>query len=138
MANLKTPKNLYAITFFLGALGVIFGAFGAHWLAERLAVQQLTSYKTAVLYHFIHVLAALSVLNLVTKGGNKGLTVSVFLFLGGILFFSGSLYLLATREILGLSYYKWLGPLTPIGGLLFIAGWINATMVSVKGSTDPS
>ena len=129
MANLKVNKNLYAAIFLLGALGVIFGAFGAHWLAERLAIQQLTSYKTGVLYHFIHVIAALCVLNIVNQSNERRLTWSVYLFLGGILLFSGSLYLLSTRDILGLTSYKWLGPLTPIGGVLFIAGWVNASFV---------
>lgn len=116
----------------MGAAGVVLGAFGAHWLAERLPLQQLSSYKTGVLYHFIHVIAALTVLNIVSQKPNKRLTWSVFLFLGGIILFSGSIYLLATRDILGLTYYKLLGPLTPIGGVLFIAGWVNAAFCISK------
>ncbi len=116
----------------MGALGVVLGAFGAHWLAERLPLQQLSSYKTGVLYHFIHVIAALSVLNIASRKTNNGLTWSVLLFLAGIVLFSGSIYLLSTREILGLTYYKLLGPLTPIGGVLFIAGWVNAAFCISK------
>ncbi len=132
MANLNFDKKLYFITFLLGALGVVLGAFGAHWLAERLPAQQLGSYKTGILYHFIHVLASICVLNIVKNEPNKALRVSVVLFNVGILFFSGSIYLLATRDVIGLTYYKWLGPITPIGGLFFISGWINAAICSLK------
>lgn len=135
MANISTYKHLYAITFTMGALAVILGAFGAHWLAERLPIQQLTSYKTGVLYHFIHVIAALSVLNIVKDLSKSRLIITVYLFLGGIVLFSWSIYLLATRDILGLTSYKWLGPLTPIGGVLFIAGWLNAAYVSLKNKS---
>jgi len=85
----------------------------------------LGSFKTGVLYHFIHVLAAVLVLILSKNGSSKRLLISTILFLIGILLFSGSLYLLATRELIGLTYYRLLGPLTPIGGLIFIFAWIN-------------
>lgn len=135
MANINSYKNLYVATFIMGALAVILGAFGAHWLAERLPVQQLASYKTGVLYHFIHVLAAVTVLNIVTQKPNKRLVVSVLFFLVGIILFSGSIYLLSTRDILGLTTYKWLGPMTPIGGLLFIVGWLNVAFYFLKIQT---
>jgi len=132
MAGLKSVKNLYIATFVFGAFGVVLGAFGAHLLAERLPAQQLSSFKTGVLYHFIHVIAALTVLNIVKDEPSKMLKISALLFLSGIILFSGSLYLLSTRDILGLTNYKWLGPITPIGGILFIAGWINAAIFFFK------
>jgi len=132
MASLGSIKTLYIITFLFGAMGVVLGAFGAHWLAERLPAQQLSSYKTGVLYHFIHVIATLSVLNIVKKDPSKMLKISAILFLIGIVLFSGSIYLLATRDVLGLLNYKWLGPITPVGGLLFITGWINAAVYFLK------
>ncbi len=133
MANLIQYKKLYIATFIFGAMGVVLGAFGAHWLAEILSIKQLSIYKTGVLYHFIHVIAALCVLNIVTNNSNHSLRLSVYFFLVGVLLFSGSLYLLATRDILGISSYTWLfGPITPIGGVFFIAGWLNAAISFLK------
>jgi len=125
---MKYYNGLLGISFIMGALAVIFGAFGAHMLAEHLSTKQLGSFKTGVLYHFIHVLAAVLVLILSKNGSSKRLLISAILFLIGILLFSGSLYLLATRELIGLTYYKLLGPLTPIGGLIFIFAWINTSV----------
>ena len=125
---MKKYNNLLALTFLCGALAVVFGAFGAHWLTEYLAPKQLGSFKTGVLYHFVHVLAAVSVLILSENGSKKRLVFSSILFLTGILLFSGSLYLLATLDLIGISNYKLLGPLTPIGGLFFIAAWLNTAV----------
>jgi uncharacterized membrane protein YgdD (TMEM256/DUF423 family) len=95
----------------LGFLGVALGAFGAHQLAALLTANQtLSIWQTAVLYHLVHAVAALW-----ATGRNP--TV-VWLWAGGILVFSGSLYLLALTNI------RWLGAITPIGGLLFLAGWL--------------
>ena len=115
-------KILFAIGI-LGALAVILGAFGAHALVPKLPAESLASYKTGVLYHFIHILAALiaSILYLLTK--NKLFRTSAYIFLIGILLFSGSIYLLSTRSITHLEI-SWLGPVTPVGGVLFILGWI--------------
>ena len=132
MASVNSVRKLYVTTFMFGALAVVLGAFGAHLLAEQLPMKQLSSYKTGVLYHFIHVIAALGVLNIVKQKSSKALRITVILFLSGIVLFSGSIYLLATRDVIGLSNYKWLGPITPIGGVLFIAGWINAAIYFLK------
>ena len=109
----------------LGALAVVMGAFGAHFLKERLNEIQLISYKTGVSYHFYHTLAMLALITLSDRIETKILSLSLFFFTIGILFFSGSLYLLACREVIGLGFYKWLGPITPIGGIFFILGWLN-------------
>ena len=134
MADLKDirNRNLYAIIFFLGAFGVIFGAFGAHYLAEHLTAKQLITFKTGVLYHFIHVLSAILVLIIADYKDAASLVIASKLFVLGIILFSGSLYLLSTRELIGLVNYKWLGPLTPIGGLFFIIGWVRAAIYFCK------
>ena len=132
MADLNKTHRLYALTFLLGALAVILGAFGAHMLADKLAAKQLGSFKTGVLYHFVHIIAALLTIVLAEIKSSKTLLWSARLFLIGILLFSGSLYLLSTREIIGLISYKWLGPITPIGGIFFIVGWINAAIYFIK------
>ena len=93
-------------------LAVILGAFGAHALQETLeANHSRPTWNTAALYQFLHGLA-LMVLSL--HNANR---VVPYLFLAGILLFSGSLYVLATTQA------SWLGPVTPLGGLCFLAGW---------------
>jgi uncharacterized membrane protein YgdD (TMEM256/DUF423 family) len=101
-----------------GMLAVAFGAFGAHALRGRLDEQALGVYQTAVQYHFYHSLAllALGLISLV-QPENVLLRSSGWLFTIGILLFSGSLYLLAASGV------RWLGAVTPLGGLAFIAGW---------------
>ena len=94
-------------------LAVAFGAFGAHALKSQLERFGMTDvWNKAVLYHFIHAIA-LFVLG-VAGGVNRG---AAWLFIAGILFFSGSLYLMALTNV------RWLGAITPIGGLCFLVGW---------------
>ncbi len=98
----------------LGFLAVALGAFGAHALKATLQANDTTEvWKTAVLYHFLHALALLVLAALPAAS-----RAASGLFIAGILIFSGSLYLLALTNI------KWLGAITPLGGLLFLAGWI--------------
>lgn len=101
-------------------LGIILGAFGAHALKERLDAEQLASFETGVRYAMYHGLAFLILGLAADKLPN--LTWVFRLQLIGILFFSGSIFLLALQSILGLSL-KFLGPITPIGGSLLIVGW---------------
>lgn len=100
----------------LGFLAVLMGAFGAHALRARLSPDLLAIWKTANEYHFYHALALLLV-GLLARQGKLGLDVPAACFLAGVLVFSGSLYVLA------LTGQRWLGAITPIGGLLFLAGW---------------
>lgn len=107
-----------------GMLAVGLGAFGAHLLRDRLAEYSYSIYQTAVLYHFLHTLAWVAALLWYAHTGQRRLLVSADLFAGGILLFSGSLYLLALRDLWQLSWAGVLGPVTPIGGLLFMTGWL--------------
>lgn len=100
----------------LGAIGVVLGAFGAHGLRDRLTTDQLSSWETAVTYHLLHAVL-LAALALSTGAGNRGVQLPSLLFIVGILLFSGSIYVLA------LGGPRWLGPVTPVGGLSLIAGW---------------
>ncbi|MGH8093021.1 MAG: DUF423 domain-containing protein [Chthoniobacterales bacterium] len=96
-------------------LAVALGAFGAHALKEALAAHAMTDvWNKAVLYHFLH---ALALLVLATIPGVSRAACS--LLLAGIVLFSGSLYLLALTNV------KFLGFITPIGGLCFLAGWLS-------------
>ena len=109
-----------------GFIAVALGAFGAHALKQRLSADMLAVYETAVQYHFYHTLALLAVAVLMV-GGAQGLKLSAVLFLVGTLIFSGSLYALA------LSGVKILGAVTPIGGLLLLAGWACLAYAAIKG-----
>ncbi|MDN3669906.1 DUF423 domain-containing protein [Echinicola jeungdonensis] len=104
----------------LGALTVAIGAFGAHGLEPTLEkMGRVDTFETAVKYQFYHTLAIFLVGILqVQFPQNKGLSISAWLFFGGIIIFSGSLY------ILSISGVNWLGAITPFGGLAFILGWI--------------
>jgi len=94
----------------MGFLGVALGAFGAHGLKNLLATNDTAAiWQTAVLYHLIHAVASL------WAAGRSPMIV--WIWTAGILVFSGSLYILAVTNM------RWLGAITPIGGLLFLAGW---------------
>lgn len=101
-----------------GLLAVVFGAFGAHALKARLDDYAMGVFETAVQYHFFHSLALLAVgIIALQHPGIALLRSSGWLFLCGMLIFSGSLYLLSLTGV------RWLGAVTPLGGLAFIAGW---------------
>ena len=101
-----------------GMLAVIFGAFGAHALKGKLDDQALKVFETAVQYHFYHTFALLVVgVIALNQPQTVLLKSSGWLFVIGILVFSGSLYLLSLTGV------RWLGAITPLGGLALIAGW---------------
>ncbi|QEC68757.1 DUF423 domain-containing protein [Panacibacter ginsenosidivorans] len=108
----------------LGAITVALGAFGAHDLKERVNEYTLAIFETAVKYQFYHVFALLVTAILFQYFNPTWLLWSGRLFITGTIFFSGSLYLLTFFLANGNENMKWLGAITPIGGLCFIAGWI--------------
>jgi len=112
---------------------VFIGAFGAHGLKEKLDPVQLNSYLTGVQYLYYHSFALLIIglLCLSGKMTEKSLNLTAYLFLSGILFFSGSIFLLSTRNLTGLSV-GFLGPITPIGGLLFAGGWLSLATATFR------
>lgn len=126
-------KALITLTALMGAIGVGMGAFGAHALADRLEAAAMTSvWETAVLYHLIHTVAAFAALGWAAFSGLRGLRTSALLWIIGIVLFSGSLYLLA------LDGPRWLGPITPFGGLALIASWIVAGVAALRTSQPSS
>lgn len=100
-----------------GFLGVALGAFGAHGLRNRLSPDMLAVWKTGVEYHLYHALALLLVGLIAAARPSIAITNAGICFALGVLVFSGSLYALA------LSGVRWLGAITPFGGLLLLAGW---------------
>ena len=111
---------------FFSLLAIVLGAFGAHGLKNVLDQYSREIYEKAIYYHFIHSLAIILIAILNNQYNNINLSYSVYLFLFGIIIFSGSLYVLAITGI------KWLGAITPIGGLLFIFGWVYMIVAFLK------
>ncbi len=128
-------KTLLIVTSILGMLAVLLGAFGAHGLKPHLDAYQIAIYEKAVFYQFVHVLASLVALILYLFFRKKALLYASLFFLIGILFFSGSLYLLAVKDLLSLST-TFIGPITPIGGLFFILGWGAIFLTSLSISKE--
>ncbi|MBA3902051.1 MAG: DUF423 domain-containing protein [Bacteroidetes bacterium] len=121
-------KNYFATGCVLCAIAVGIGAMGAHGLRNVLDPYSLEVYKTAVLYHFLHSIGIIILSFIPALQRGKLIRLAFWLLLGGIILFSGSLYLLSTKSLWTELPLNWLGPLTPLGGLLFIAGWLTAAI----------
>lgn len=120
-------KLFLTIASILGALSVAAGAFGAHALKGQLAETALGSFETGVRYQMYHALALLVVALLVKQFPEvSSLAIAGWCFIAGVVLFSGSLYGLSLAGI------KALGPVTPLGGAAFIAGWIALALGSIK------
>jgi uncharacterized membrane protein YgdD (TMEM256/DUF423 family) len=98
--------------------GVAIGAFGAHGLKKVLGAEQLAVFEIGVRYQIYHALGLLAVAWACSRWPGRAAAASGWLFVGGTVLFSGSLYALA------MSGAKWLGAVTPLGGLAFMAGWL--------------
>ena len=113
-------------------LAVALGAFGAHALKARLSADMLAIWHTAVLYHMVHALGCIAIGILMPRYPQQSNKIALAgdLMLIGILVFSGSLYLLAFTE------QRWLGAITPIGGVAFLAAWGMLGWVVWRGGDD--
>lgn len=107
-------------------LAVILGAFGAHGLADKLTPDRLANFETAARYQMYHSLALLAVALTLAyfPAGTKSLQIGGWLFVAGILLFSGSLYILSITGI------RWLGAVTPFGGVAFALGWLMLVLAA--------
>jgi uncharacterized membrane protein YgdD (TMEM256/DUF423 family) len=114
--------------FVLGALccglGVMLGAFGAHGLKSRVSADLLIVFETGVRYQMYHSLALLAVGLAAQRWPGSWIQAAGWLFVAGIVIFSGSLYLMTFTGV------KWLGAITPLGGVAFILGWIALAMAA--------
>ncbi|MCB2377435.1 DUF423 domain-containing protein [Hymenobacter sp. BT635] len=121
-----TARLIIQLAALLGGLGVAIGAFGAHGLRKMLeASGRFETFETAVRYQFYHALALLAVgILLAVRPELKSLGTTAWLWLGGVLIFSGSLYTLCFTGITKL------GAVAPLGGLLLIAGWISLLLAA--------
>lgn len=112
-------KSFWVIGCVLAFLGVAAGAFGAHALREHLPADLLAVWETAARYQMYHALALLAVAWAAQRWPDAALVaVAGWLFIAGVVVFSGSLYLLALTGV------RWLGAVTPLGGLALLAGWL--------------
>lgn len=123
----------------LGAIGIALGALGAHTLKNKIATglitpDQVNGFDTGVKYQMYHVLAMLAIVILSQTYTHKYLKWAFNLFLWGIILFSGSLYILCTRNLFGAEGLRVIGPITPIGGVLFVAGWLCLAFLVIKNN----
>ncbi len=127
-------KNFLITAALLGALTVVLGAFAAHTLKEILDAGEMQVFETAVKYQMYHVLALLAVGILYQAFPVKQLRIAGNLFIAGIVLFSGSLYLLTFIKHQQINAL-WIGAVTPLGGLCFIAGWVVLALGIAKKTT---
>ena len=114
-------KRILILASFLGLTSVIIGAFGAHGLKEVLDAEQLQTFEVGVRYQMYHALFLLFI-GLTEKISAKTKSTIFYLVLVGVIFFSGSIYGLATNDLTGFNFKK-IALITPIGGALLIASW---------------
>lgn len=126
-------KPFFITAAILGAISVAMGAFGAHALKEILPAEALPTYETAVRYQFYHVFALAITAILYEKYPNQSLINACACFITGMIFFCGSLYILTVKAATGIEWFKFVGPITPVGGLFFIAGWLQLAWGVKKG-----
>jgi uncharacterized membrane protein YgdD (TMEM256/DUF423 family) len=122
---------------FSGAVGVALGAMAAHFLRSRLELGLITlnefnAFETASKYQIYHSIALLCLGILGEKLNEKMIVRAGSCFIAGILLFSGSLYILSTHSLTGLDNMRWLGPVTPIGGVFLITGWILTALAAFQ------
>ncbi len=117
--------NILRTAFILAFLAVLFGAFAAHMLKGMLEPARVLIFETGVRYQFYHAIG-LAICGLLSASfSSKKINWAARLFFLGILCFSGSLYLLALRDVLGIAHWTWIGPITPIGGVFFLMAWLS-------------
>jgi uncharacterized membrane protein YgdD (TMEM256/DUF423 family) len=126
----RMNRKIIRIASVLGMIAIILGAFGAHALKAVLNENQLVSFETGVRYQFYHALFLLFVGTTVLLS-DKIKKIILTLVVIGVLFFSGSIYLLATNDLTSVDF-KVIGPITPIGGLLLIGAWATLFLNILK------
>ncbi|MFN3940008.1 MAG: DUF423 domain-containing protein [Chitinophagales bacterium] len=132
---MKHTKQIVASGAFSGAFAVIAGAFGTHFLSALLNEKQLNIFEVGVRYQMYHALALIVTGIILGKYPHTFYRYAANCFIAGTSIFSGSLYLLSTSELWYGTYIGWLGAITPVGGLLLIAGWFflgSGALKSIK------
>lgn len=127
-------KKLVTLAAFFGLVAIILGAFGAHGLKKVLTAEQLVSFETGVRYQMYHALFLLliSQLNVLTDKHKRTIGILTTI---GVLLFSGSIFLLSTQELSGIDF-RFLGPITPVGGVFLILSWFFTAFYSMKQKSN--
>ncbi len=130
-------KRFILFSGFSGAIAIALGAMAAHFLKSKLETGLITelnlqTFETAARYQMYHSIALLAIALMYGELNSKLIVKAGYCFMIGIVLFSGSLYLLSTANLIGLTSFAWLGPITPIGGLFFITGWLLIAFSALK------
>jgi uncharacterized membrane protein YgdD (TMEM256/DUF423 family) len=120
-------RLFFILASILAFLSVAAGAFGAHGLKTRLSPEMLSTFETGVRYHFYHAIALFLAAWAYMRWPTSATATAGWLFVAGIVIFSGSLYALT------LSGQRWLGAITPFGGLALLAGWLCLAWAAWRG-----
>jgi uncharacterized membrane protein YgdD (TMEM256/DUF423 family) len=132
MQKLNMSKLFLIIGTILAGLAVVLGAFGAHRLKQVADADTLVTYQTAVQYQMYHALALVLVGILAERIVNPMTGYAGALFIGGVVLFSGSLYLISSLKVMNKAVPTAIGIMTPVGGLLFILGWLLLLVAIIK------
>ncbi|OHB75414.1 MAG: hypothetical protein A2Z34_02555 [Planctomycetes bacterium RBG_16_59_8] len=119
-------RLFFAIGAFSAFAAIAAGAMGSHALRDKLSADMLDIFEIAVRYHIYHSLALLAVAWATTAFSGWWSSAAGWLFCAGIILFSGSLYILALTGV------RWLGMITPLGGIAFLAGWIALAVAAIR------
>jgi uncharacterized membrane protein YgdD (TMEM256/DUF423 family) len=120
-------RVLFGVGAALGFLGVAAGAFGAHAIRQRVTPERLDNWKTAADYQLWHALATVAAALITVRWASGAAAAAGWCFVAGVIVFSGSLYALALTD------RRKLGAITPIGGVLFLAGWALLVVAAIRG-----
>jgi uncharacterized membrane protein YgdD (TMEM256/DUF423 family) len=127
MENHTMERIFFILGSLSGLIAVAAGAFGAHSLRDRLSADLLATFETGARYQMYHALALLLAAWAITRWPGPLTSAAGWLFVAGTLIFSGSLYALS------LSGLRWLGAITPLGGVAFIGGWLCLALAAWRG-----
>lgn len=131
-------KSFVVTASLLLAVAVVLGAFGAHGLKQMLPAEYLSTFETGVRYHFYHAFALLITGIIYVFNSSRRIVYAGYCFIGGIILFSGSLYLLTMLKATQTVGVAGIGMITPVGGLLFVIGWLllAVSLSSRKGGDN--
>jgi len=121
------PMRWVAVAAINGLIAVVAGAFGAHYLKSHLDAEALNAFEVGVHYQMYHALALLAVAWVMSVRPARLVSASAVCMLLGIVLFTGSLYVMT---LLG---WKWIGPVTPVGGALLMVGWLLLAIAALRG-----
>lgn len=132
MNRIEAGKQFIAFGIVLAMLSVVLGAFGAHGLKGKIAAESLDSYHVAIRYQMFHALGLILFASMPSLMRDTLGRLGSWAFIVGTLFFSGSIYLLTTNDLTGIGLTSILGPMTPIGGMFLIIGWLLFLVAVLK------